>query len=165
MRLPGLFSSLIDELRRVVLQNNAELESLVKRSPNAAYKRMIELAGVVGSIHRVDLQVHFPAPARIYDTAEYGTENVSLVVDKFRKRFPIPREEIRAKVSEIYGPSVKTLDAYMYEGKEGLRAVLPEGGRVEILPGSMHFWCTIKDKELALGDWLMNMVYMPESKA
>ena len=164
MDVPGPFSSLVEEFRRVVLQHSAELESLLKRSPNGAYKRMLELAGAVGSSHGLDLQVHFPVSAKIYEIGGYGKENVSIVIDKFRKRFPIPRDEIKAKISGIYGPSVTTSDAYMYEGKEGLRVVFPRGGRVEILPGSMHFWCEIKDKELALGDWLMRTVYVPGPK-
>ncbi len=34
----------------------------------------------------------------------------------------------------------------MYEGKEGVRISL-KNGRIELLPGSVHIWCTI-DKDI-----------------
>ena len=51
----------------------------------------------------------------------------------------------------------------MYEGKEGVRVVLPEG-RLEILPGSVHFWCKIDSKVREYGDWLMDNLYSNTNK-
>ena len=162
--MPGSFSALLAEFRRIVLQHKPELESLVSKSPNAGYKRVVELAGLAGSLHGVGFQIHFPVPSKLRDIDRFGTENVSVIIDKFRKRFPIPREEIKAKISSTYGPSATIRDAYMYEGKEGLRVVLP-AGRIEILPGSMHFWCQVDERAAALGDWLVSRIYLPDSSA
>lgn len=162
--MPGSFSDLLDEFKRIVLQHKPEIESLVTRSPNVGYKRVVELASLAGSLHGIDFQVHFPVPSKLRDIDKYGTENLSVVIDKFRKRFPIPREDIKARISEGYGSSASARDAYMYEGKEGLRAVL-SSGRIEILPGSVHFWCQVEERATALGDWLMSMVYQPRPPA
>jgi len=80
------------------------------------------------------------------------------VVDKFRKTFPVPREEVKKKAIELLGGSAEPQDAYMYEGKEGIRVVMPQG-RIEILPGSVHFWCRIDDRVKSYADWLMQNLY------
>lgn len=88
----------------------------------------------------------------------YGSENVGIVVDKFRKTFPVPREQVKKKAVELLGDDARPQDAYMYEGKEGVRVVIPEG-RIEILPGSVHFWCKIDVRVRSYGDWLMQNIY------
>jgi hypothetical protein len=80
-------------------------------------------------------------------------------VDKFRRTFPIPRENIKLKAIEIMGNKIHAQDAYMYEGKEGIKVIL-ENGRIEILPGSIHLWCKIDEKGIkSYCDWLMQNVY------
>jgi hypothetical protein len=88
----------------------------------------------------------------------YGTENLGIVFDKHRRQFPIQRETIKKKAIEIFAKS-KVEDAYMYEGKEGVRVTIAEG-RLEILPGSIHLWCNIEKvgvKEYV--DWLFDNIY------
>ncbi len=47
----------------------------------------------------------------------------------------------------------------MYEGKEGVRVTFA-GGRLEILPGSIHLWCNVeKDGVREYADWLVENVY------
>lgn len=155
------FSTIIDDLRHNVESNREALAAALKRSPNVAYQKVNELALFVGSRHGVNLQLHFPAPGRISDIDAYGTENVGIVVDKFRKTFPVPREAVKQKAAELVGPDARAQDAYMYEGKEGVKVVMP-GGRIEVLPGSVHFWCTIDERVRAFGDWLAENVYFPK---
>jgi hypothetical protein len=154
-----IFSALIDEFRENVAHNRSSLLASLKNSPNIVYNQVLSLASFTGSRHAVDLQIHFPVKSKIFEVDSYGTENVSVVVDKFRKRFPISREVIKNKVVEIFGDSANVQDAYMYEGKEGLRILLllssPPSGRIELLPGSIHFWCTIDGKVRKFGDWAM----------
>jgi hypothetical protein len=87
-------------------------------------------------------------------------ENLGIVVDKFRKRFPIPRDTIKQKAVELLG-KVTPQDAYMYEGKEGLKILLPQG-RIEILPGSIHLWCRIDENLSKFCDWLMQNVLLSD---
>jgi hypothetical protein len=147
----------MDDFRSNVAQNRDALAAIAKKNPHAAYQKVNELALFVGSRHRVNLQLHFPVPAKIADVDSYGTENIGIVVDKWRKTFPIPREQVKRKAEELL-PGAKAQDAYMYEGKEGVKVVM-EGGRIEILPGSIHLWCKADEKVSQYADWLMESVY------
>lgn len=153
-------SNILDELSENISANRQVFVALIKKSPNLAYQKVNELAAFVGSRHGVDLQLHFPRADKIRDVDSYGTENVGIVVDKFCKNFTVPREAVKAKAIELIGGDAKPQDAYMYEGKEGVRVVLGEGqGRIEILPGSVHFWCRVEGKVRDYGDWLLENVY------
>jgi hypothetical protein len=163
-KLMAAFSSLMDDLRYNIESNRDALATALKRSPNMAYQKVNELALFVGSRHGVDLQLHFPAASKISDFGSYGTENVGVVVDKFRKTFPVPRETVKQKAVELLGSGARPQDAYMYEGKEGVKVVMPEG-RIEVLPGSVHFWCRIDERVRSYADWLMENVYLPRPDA
>jgi 2-keto-3-deoxy-galactonokinase len=159
----------MDDFRANVAQNRDALLAIAKKNPHMAYQKVNELALFVGSRHGVNLQLHFPVPAKVADVDSYGTENVGIVVDKFRRTFPVPRETVKQKAAEILGPDAKALDAYMYEGKEGVKVVMAEGalaGRLEVLPGSMHLWCKVDDERVKkYADWLMENVYFSSSSS
>jgi hypothetical protein len=157
------FSRLMDDLRYNIESNRGALAAALKRSPSIAYQKVNELALFVGSRYGVDLQLHFPVPGKISDISSYGTENVGIVIDKFRKTFPVPREMVKQKAAELVGSGAQPQDAYMYEGKEGVKVVMP-GGRIEVLPGSVHFWCRIDERVRSYADWLAENVYFPDKK-
>jgi hypothetical protein len=163
-RALSAFSSIMDDLQYNIDHNRDLLAAALKRSPNITYQKVNELAVFVGSRHGVDLQLHFPIPGKIMDLGAYGTENVGIVVDKFKKTFPVPRETVKQKAVELLGGDARPQDAYMYEGKEGVKVVMPEG-RIEVLPGSVHFWCRIDEKVRSYGDWLVQNVYLPDKKS
>lgn len=152
------FTALMDDFKANVAENRDSLSAIAKKSPHMAYQKVNELALFVGSRHGVNLQLHFPVPAKVSDVDSYGTENIGIVVDKFRRTFPVPRETIKQKAIEMLGPEAKAQDAYMYEGKEGVKVVMPEG-RLEILPGSIHVWCKADERVRKYADWLMENVY------
>ena len=154
-----LFSALIEELRSNMYNNKNALSVSLKKSPTVAYQKINDLAGFTGSRYNLNLQLHFPDSKKIHDIDSYGTENLGIVVDKFRRTFPIPREDIKRKAIEVIGNKVQAQDAYMYEGKEGIKLVL-ENGRIEILPGSIHLWCNVEEKKIqSFCDWLLQNVY------
>jgi hypothetical protein len=154
-----LFSDLIKELRSNILANSKNLQRILNRSPNTAYQKVNELASFIGSRYNLSLQLHFPNSKKILDIDSYGTENIGIVVDKFRKTFPITREEVKHMAIEILDNNVEAHDAYMYEGKEGVKIIF-ENGRIEVLPGSIHLWCKVDDEKLKnYVDWLMQNVY------
>ncbi len=157
------FGQMLDDLGHNVEVNRGSFAALLKKSPNLAYQKLNELAVFVGSRYGVDLQLHFPVAGKISDIDSYGKENIGIVVDKFRRNFPIPRDEVKRKAVEILGPDARPQDAYMYEGKEGVRVVMP-AGRLEILPGSVHFWCRIDDRVRSYGEWLIENVYSISKK-
>ena len=78
--------------------------------------------------------MHFPNPTKINEFDSYGTENMGIIVDRLKKNFSISREIIKSKAIETI-PNATASDAYMYEGKEGVRISL-KNGRIELLPGS-----------------------------
>ena len=157
------FSSIMDDLHLNIKRNHDTLAAALKRSPNMAYQKVNELAQFVGSHYSINLQLHFPIPGKISDLDSYGTENISLVVDKFRKVFPVPRETVKQKAVELIGNNANPKDAYTYEGKEGAKITLMPKGSIEVLPGSMHFWCKIDTRIRSYGDWMMENVYFPKN--
>ena len=158
-----LFSALIDELKSNIYNNRNTLKVILRKSPNSVYQQLNKLALFTGSRYNLTLQLHFPDSKKISDIDSYGTENIGIVVDKFRKKFPVPTEDIKQKAVELIGNNIKTLDAYMYEGKEGVKILL-QNGRIEILPGSIHLWCQLDEGIRNYGDWLMQNVYFPQLK-
>jgi hypothetical protein len=154
-----LFSVLVEELRSNIHNNKNALHIILKKSPTIAYQKINELADFTGSRYNLNLRLHFPDSKKIHDIDSYGTENLGIVVDKFRRTFPIPREDIKRKAIEVIGNNIQAQDAYMYEGKEGIKLVL-ENGRIEILPGSIHLWCNVEEKKIqSYCDWLLQNVY------
>ena len=154
-----LFSTLMDELRENIDHNKNILQLILNKDPNKAYQKINEISLFTGSRYNVNLQLHFPDSKKISYIESYGEENIGIVIDKVRKTFPIPRQTIKMKAIEIMGNNVQSQDAYMYEGKEGVKIIF-EKGRIEILPGSCHFWCKIDERIRSYGDWLMKNVYL-----
>lgn len=157
--MAGPFTALMQDFYDNVAQNRDALDAMAKKNPHAAYQKVNELALFVGARHNVQLQLHFPVPAKLADVDSYGTENVGIIVDKFRRTFPVPRDAVKQKAAEMLGPDAKAQDAYMYEGKEGVKVVAPEG-RIEVLPGSIHVWRKIDERVRLYADWLMENVYL-----
>ncbi|MDP8902235.1 MAG: hypothetical protein M3M86_00530 [Thermoproteota archaeon] len=153
----------MDDLQLNIERNHDVLAVALKRSPNIAYQKVNELAQFVGSHYSVNLQLHFPIPGKISDLDSYGTENISIVVDKFRRLFPVPRELVKQKAVELIGNDAKSKDAYTYEGKEGAKVMLMPKGSIEVLPGSIHFWCKIDGRIRSYGDWMIENVYFPKN--
>ena len=98
--MPETFGKILDDFADNAKSNREQLATMLKKSPNLAYLKVNELAAFVGSRYGLDLQLHFPAAGKILDIDSYGTENLGIVVDKFRKNFPIPREQIKVKAIE-----------------------------------------------------------------
>jgi hypothetical protein len=74
----------------------------------------------------------------------------------------VRREIVKQKAVELLGNDARPQDAYMYEGKEGVKVIMVSSGeRIEVLPGSVHFWCRVDEKVRSYGDWLMQNVYFP----
>src|SRR4030095_908312 len=126
--------------------------------PTFTFNKVNELAHFVGQKYNIEIKLHFPDSSKIHELDSFGTENIGLTVDKFRKQFPIPREDIKKRAYEL-SCFRKASDAYMYEGKEGVRVLL-ESGRLEIQPGAVHLWCKIDSEIVKFIDWLLQNVYL-----
>lgn len=150
------FSKILDDLKFNIDTNRSFFEKILKKNPSLVYSKINEIAQFVGSRYGIELRLHFPDPAKIYAVDSYGKENIGIVVDRFKKNFSLPREIIKTKAIETI-PHATASDAYMYEGKEGVRISFKQG-RIELLPGSIHIWCTL-DREIEdYINWLFNNV-------
>ena len=146
------------DLRAALRSDMPQIRLLLKRSPALAYRRITEIGRESGRRHGVDLIVNFPHEGKIDDFGMYGRRDLSIILDKTKKRFPIDRGDIKRKAVDILG-DVKTEDAYMYEGKEGVRVLLGLG-RIDILPHSIHIWCEFTPDVVRFCDWVMSNVYL-----
>lgn len=152
------FSAMLSELKSNIDYNRKALESSLKKNPAIAFQKVNEITQFVGSRYRLNLQIHFPDQRRLFEIDSYGTENLGIVFDKHKKRFPIQRETIKEKALDLIAAS-RADDAYMYEGKEGVRVSFA-GGRLEVLPGSIHLWCNVEENGVNdYVDWLFEYVY------
>ena len=151
-------SKLMGELEDNIDLNKNLIQRILKKNPNMVYQKINEISLITGSRYNLNLQLHFPDSKKISDIESYGEENIGIVIDKLRRKFPLPRENIKLKAIELMG-NIKAQDAYMYEDKEGVKIIF-EKGRIEVLPGSCHFWCKIDERVKSYGDWLMSNVYL-----
>jgi hypothetical protein len=151
-----MFSKIIEDLKMNFNTNRNFFLKYSKSNPNMIYSKINDIAQFVGSRYGIDLKLHFPDPSKIYVLDSYGSENIGIVVDRFKKNFSISRELIKSKAIETI-PGASVSDAYMYEGKEGVR-ILFNKGRLELLPGSIHIWSQIdKDVENYV-NWILTNV-------
>lgn len=153
-----IFSEITDELKRQLKSNLPQIMILLKNNPAMAYTKITEIGFGVGRKYKIQLIVNFPQIGKIEDFDSYGTQDLSMIIDRQRKNFPIQRSIIKEKAKEIFG-GVQIDDAYMYEGKEGVK-VYPPGGRIDILPHSIHIWCKFDEKVTEYCNWLMVNVYL-----
>ena len=152
-----IFSELISDLQTELKKNMPQIRFLLKKNPGMGYTRIVEIGKEVGKKYKIKLIVNFPKEGRIEEFEMYGKRDLSLIVDYERKRFPIDREIIKEKATEMLG-DVQTQDAYMYENKEGVR-VFTKNWKIDILPHSVHIWTEFDEKVTAFCNWLMENAY------
>lgn len=156
-----LFTIITQELQKELKSNLAQIRFLLKKNPALGYSKMNEISRAVGQKFGLKLILNFPKQGKIEETEFYGKRDLSIIVDLQIKNFPIDREIIKSKAQEIF-LNVDAVDAYMYEGKEGVRVTF-EGGRIDVLPHSLHIWCEFKEDVTNFCDWLLENVYQLKS--
>ncbi len=151
------FSSISAELRKEIVSNMPQIRVLLKKNPALAFTTINEIASDVGRKYGITLSLNFPQRGKIEDFESYGTENIGMVFQRNSKKFPIDRNLIKSKATETLDES-ETRDAYMYEGKEGVRVTL-DNVRLDILPASLHIWGKFDNKVIEFCDWLLVNCY------
>lgn len=155
------FSAITQELQDHLKSNLPQIRFILKKSPAMAYTKITELGAAVGGKYNIKLLVNFPERGKINDFDSYGKQDLSIIIDQKKKNFPIERSVIKSKAKEIFG-DIEVRDAYMYEGKEGVK-VFFDNGRIDILPHSLHVWCKFSEKVTDFCDWLFVNVYQLKS--
>lgn len=151
------FSQISSALQKELKSNNPQIRYLLKKNPALAFNAINEIASNIGKKFNIKVSLNFPQKGKIEDFESYGTENIGFVFQRNTKTFSIPKDTIKSKASEILGP-IRTEDAYMYEGKEGVR-VIDKNYRLDILPSSLHLWGKIDDPIRNYCDWLLEICY------
>ena len=152
-----MFSEITGDLQAQLQKDLAQIRFLLKKSPAAGYSRIVEIGRQVGRKYDIKLIVNFPKEGRIEEFDMYGKRDLSMIIDYDRKKFPIDRNAIKSKASELLG-DVKAEDAYMYENKEGVR-VFTDDWKIDILPHSVHVWTEFTDEVTEFCDWLLENAY------
>ena len=152
------FSEITKDLQDNLHSNLPQIRFLLKKNPALAFSRMNEIGSDVGKKYKIKLILNFPKVGKIENFEMYGKQDLSLIVDQTKTRFPINRETIKEKAKTFFS-DCRTEDAYMYEGKEGAKIFL-KNGRIDILPHSLHIWCEFSDKVTEYCDWLLKEVYL-----
>jgi len=151
------FSSIVIELQKELKSNLPQIKFLLKRNPAMAFTTINEIATKTGNRYQIKLSLNFPERGKIEDFDSYGKENIGMVFQRDSKKFPIERKLIKSKAIEILdNPQVE--DAYMYEGKEGVRVLL-DRIRLDILPASLHIWGKFDESVTKFCDWLLPNCY------
>lgn len=151
------FSEITAKLQGELKSNLPQIMILLRKNPAMAYTRITEIGLEVGKKYNIKLLVNFPQEGKIEQFDYYGKRDLSIIVDMQKKNFPIPRSTIKEKAKQTF-ENAQIDDAYMYEGKEGARVTF-DGGRIDILPHSLHIWCLFDEKVSGFCDWLLANVY------
>ena len=161
-----IFTTITEYLQKELKKNFAQIRFLLKKNPAIAYKTIGEIGKDVGKKYSIELLVNFPHKGKIENFDMYGKQDLSFIVDMEKTNFPIKRSIIKDKAKEIFG-DVETEDAYMYEGKEGVKVVLGpanEAGRkedrIDISPHSLHVWYEFTEPVTNFCNWLLENVYL-----
>ena len=160
-----MFKIIVEDLQRKLKSNLPQIRFLLKKNPGIAYKEIGEIGKQVGKKYDIELLVNFPHEGKIENFEMYGKQDLSLIIDMERRRFPIDRNVIKEKASELLG-NVKVEDAYMYEDKEGVRIIFNENiqDKIDILPHSLHVWYEFTEPVTEFCEWLLTNVYLMEKR-
>ena len=157
----NMFKVITEDLQKTLKSNLPQIRFLLKKNPGMAYKEIGEIGKRVGKKYNIELLVNFPHEGKIDDFEMYGKQDLSLIIDMEKKRFPMDRSIIKEKASEILG-DIKTEDAYMYEDKEGVRIIFNNNiqDKIDILPHSLHVWYEFTQPVTEFCEWLLENVYL-----
>jgi hypothetical protein len=151
------FSIITTQLQAQLKSNLPQIMMLLRNNPAMAYTKITEIGLGVGKKYNIQLLVNFPQENKINEFDYYGKRDLSIIIDRQKRNFPVPRQTIKETAAKIFG-TAQIDDAYMYEGKEGVRVTF-DGGRIDVLPHSLHIWCFFDDKVNEFCNWLLENVY------
>ena len=143
-------SWIVKDLWDTLDKRRGEYESLWADRSLRAFEIINWIATEVGERWGVLIQISFPPGQERPEAARIGHRNVSILVDKNRKKFEKVTEEDIKRAIQPLGP--QSYDPARF-GHEGFRANLPTG-RIDCLPSGVHLWCSITSEVLVFLDWI-----------
>jgi hypothetical protein len=156
-------SWIVKDLWATLEKRRGEFESLWQDRTLRAFETINWIASEVGERWGVLIQINFPPGQDRPDAARVGRRNLSVLVDKNRKRFESVTEDEVKQAAQRMNPL--SFDPARF-GHEGFRANLPTGC-IDCLPSGVHLWCDITFEVLGFLDWIFENGYglKPESRA
>jgi hypothetical protein len=148
-------SWIVKDLWETLDKRRGEYETLWQDHTLRAFETLNWIASEVGDRWDVLIQINFPPGQERPDAAHIGHRDVSILVDKNRKKFEkIAEDEVKRAIQPL---NPLSFDAARF-GHEGFRANLP-AGRIDCLPSGVHLWCNITTEVLEFLDWIFENGY------
>ena len=143
-------SWIVKDLWDTLDKRRGEFESLWQDRTLRAFETINWIATEVGGRWGVLIQINFPPGQEKPEATRIGRRNVSILVDKNRKKFEkVTEEDIKRALQPL---SPESFDPARF-GHEGFRAILPTG-RIDCLPSGVHLWCDMTPQVLEFLDWI-----------
>ncbi|HZY47875.1 MAG TPA: hypothetical protein VFE96_08785 [Candidatus Bathyarchaeia archaeon] len=143
-------SWIVKDLWETLDNRRGEFEALWADRSLRAFETINWIASGVGERWGVLIQINFPPGQERPDVSRIGRRNVSILVDKNKKRFETISEEDIKKAVQSLNP--RSFDPARF-GQEGFRANLASG-RIDCLASGVHLWCDITPEILEFLDWI-----------
>jgi hypothetical protein len=143
-------SWIVKDLWDTLEKRRAEFENLWKDHTLRAFEKINWIASEVGERWGVLIQINFPPGQERPDVTHIGHRNLSVLVDKNRKRFESVTEDEVKKAAQRMSPLSFDLARF---GHEGFRAKITSG-QIDCLPSGIHLWCNITPEVLEFLDWI-----------
>jgi len=156
-------SWIVKDLWDTLERRREEYESLWRDRTLRAFEIINWIASEVSERWGVLIQINFPPGQERPVAARIGRRNVSILVDKNRKKFETITEADIKRAIQLLNP--QSFDPARF-GHEGFRANLSTG-RIDCLPSGVHLWCDLTPEVLEFLDWIFVNGYglRPESHA
>jgi hypothetical protein len=143
-------SWIVKDLWDTLDKRRGEYESLWRDRTLRGFETINWIASEVGERYGVLLQINFPPGQERPDADRVGHRNLSILVDKNRKKFEtVTEDEVRQAAQQM---NPLSFDPARF-GHEGFRAKLPSG-QIDCLPSAVHLWCNITPEVLGFLDWI-----------
>ena len=143
-------SWIVKDLWDTLDRRRGEYESLWRDRTLRAFEIINWIASEVSERWSVLIQINFPPGQERPEAAVIGRRNLSILVDKNRKKFERVTEDEMNQAAQLLSPL--SFDPARF-GHEGFRAKLASG-LLDCLPSGVHLWCDITPIVLEFLDWI-----------
>ena len=148
-------SWIVKDLWDTLDRRRGEFESLWQDRTLRAFETINWIASEVGERWGVLIQINFPPGQGRPDVTRIGRRDLSILVDKSRKKFESVTEDELKQAAQMMSPL--TFDPARF-GHEGFRARIVSG-QIDCLPSGVHLWCNITPEVLEFLDWIFAVGY------
>ena len=148
-------SWIVKDLWDTLDERRGEFQSLWQDRTLRAFETINWVASEVGDRWGVLIQINFPPGQERPDVTRIGHRNLSILVNKNRKKFEsVTQDEVKQAAQQM---SPVSFDPVRF-GHEGFRARIASG-QIDCLPSGVHLWCSITPEVLDFLDWIFENGY------